>query len=210
MRHPRYKGAILFETAAFACCVVLMPTEEAQLISSASATAFSLAASVYTRPYLANIEDWLDIAGRIFLVATLGVGIALMGDDNDGRGGQVVCEVILAVIVLASNALFIFILNPLKLLRGVVKAVREIRAAAHAADWNEEAIKKMPSKNIAAITALDVAFFSPNQLGWLLCHSANQGSDYSVRADVFSLLTDLNFKDAGLSGKSHCSRIDNR
>ena len=104
-----------------------MPSEKAQLISSASVTAFFLAASVWTRPYVENIEDWLDIAGRIFLLATLGVGIALMGDDNDDSGGQVVCDVILAVIVLASNALFVFVLNPRKLLRGVVKAARETR-----------------------------------------------------------------------------------
>ena len=178
-----------------------MPTEKAQPISSASVTAFFLAASVYTRPYVQNNESWLDIASRIFLLATLGVGIAL--DDSDDDGGQVVCDVILAVIVLASNALFVFVLNPRKLLRGVVKAVRETRAAAHAADWNEEAIKKMSSKDLAAITADDVASLSPLQLKWLLFHSANQGSDYSVRADVFSSVTEINFKDAGLSGKSH-------
>jgi hypothetical protein len=194
----RYKGAILFETVAFACCVVLMPTEKAQLISSASVTAFFLAASVWTRPYVENIEDWLDIAGRIFLLATLGVGLALMGDDS---GGQVVCDVILAVIVLASNALFVFVLNPRKLLRGVVKAVRETRAAAHAAGWNEDAIKKMSSKELAEITADDVKGCSSLQVWWLLQYHLE--SDSSLPADVFSLVTELNLKDAKLSGKSH-------
>ena len=144
-----------------------MPTEKAQLISSASVTAFFLAASVWTRPYVENIEDWLDIASRIFLVATLGVGIALMGDDNNDSGGQV-CDVILAVIVLASNALFVFVLNPRKLLRGVVKAVRETRAAARAAGWNEDAIKKMSPKELAEITADDLKGCSSLQVWWLL------------------------------------------
>ena len=180
-----------------------MPTEKAQLISSASVTAFFLAASVWTRPYVENIEDWLDIAGRIFLLATLGVGIALMGDDNDDNdgGGQVVCDVILAVIVLASNALFVFVLNPRKLLRGVVKAVRETRAAARAAGWNEDAIKKMSSKELAEITADDVKGCSSLQVWWLLQYHLE--SDSSLRDDVFSSMTELNLKDAKVSGKSH-------
>ena len=178
-----------------------MPTEKAQLISSASVTAFFLAASVYTRPYVQNIEDWLDIAGRIFLLATLGVGLALMGDDNDDSGGQVVCDVILAVIVLASNALFVFVLNPRKLLRGVVKAVRETRAAARAAGWNEDAIKKMSSKELAEITADDVKGCSPLQVWWLLQYHLE--SDSSLPADVFSSVTELNLEDAKLSGKGH-------
>ena len=178
-----------------------MPSEKAQLISSASVTAFFLAASVWTRPYVENIEDWLDIAGRIFLLATLGVGIALMGDDNDDSGGQVVCDVILAVIVLASNALFVFVLNPRKLLRGVVKAVRETRAAAHAAGWNEDAIKKMSSKELAEITADDVKDrCSPLQVWWLLQYHRESAT---LRDDVFSSMTELNLKDAKLSGKSH-------
>ena len=178
----------------------MMPTVEAQLISSASVTAFFLAASVYTRPYVQNIEDWLDIAGRIFLLATLGVGLALMGDDNEDSGGQVVCDVILAVIVLASNALFVFVLNPRKLLRGVVKAVRETRAAARAAGWNEDAIKKMSSKELAEITAGDVKGCSPLQVWWLLQYHRESAI---LRDDVFSSMTELNLKDAKVSGKSH-------
>ena len=203
----------------------------------------------------------MDIAGRIFLLATLGVGIALMGDDNGDSGGQVVCDVILAVIVLASNALFVFVLNPRKLLRGVVKAAREMRAAARAAGWNEDAIKKMSSKEFAEITASDVKGCSPLQVWWLLqyhresdtlrddlfslearaaAHAAGWNedvikkmsskelaevtaddvkgcsslqvwwllqyhleSDSSLPADVFSSVTELNLKDAKLSGKSH-------
>ena len=178
-----------------------MPSEKAQLISSASVTAFFLAASVWARPYVENIEDWLDIASRIFLLATLGVGIALMGDDNDDSGGQVVCDVILAVIVLASNALFVFVLNPRKLLRGVVKAVRETRAAARAAGWNEDAIKKMSSKELAEITADDVKYHcSSLQVWWLLQYHRESAI---LRDDVFSSMTELNLKDAKVSGKSH-------
>ena len=170
-----------------------MPTEKAQLISSASVTAFFLGASVWTRPYVENIEDWLDIAGRIFLLATLGVGIALMGDDNGDSGGQVVCDVILAVIVLASNALFVFVLNPRKLLRGVVKAVRETRAAARAAGWNEDAIKKMSSKELVEITADDVKGCSPLQVWWLLQYHRESAM---LRDDVFSSMTELNLREA--------------
>ena len=175
-----------------------MPSEKAQLISSASGTAFFLAASVWTRPYVENIEDWLDIAGRIFLLATLGVGIALMGDDDSG--GQMVCDVILAVIVLASNALFVFVLNPRKLLRGVVKAVRETRAAARVAGWNEDVIKKMPSKELAEITADDVKGCSSLQVWWLLQYHRESAI---LRDDVFSSMTELNLEDAKVSGKSH-------
>ena len=185
-----------------------MPTVEAQLISSASVTAFFLAASVWTRPYVENIEDWLDIAGRIFLLATLGVGLALMGDDNGDSGGQVVCDVILAVIVLASNALFVFVLNPRKLLRGVVKAVRETRAAARLAGWNEDVIKKISSKELAEMTADDVKGCSSLQVKWLLQYHRESAM---LRDDVFSSMTELdlkfdaqlNPKDAQLSGKSH-------
>ena len=188
----------MFETVAFACCVVLMPTEKAQLISSASVTAFFLALSVWTRPYVENIEDWLDIAGRIFLLATLGVGIALMGDDNSG--GQVVCDVILAVIVLASNALFVFVLNPRKLLRGVVKAIHETRAVARAAGWNEDAIEKMSSKELAEITADDVKGCSSLQVWWLLQYHRESAI---LRDDVFSSMTELNLSGSKVSGKSH-------
>ena len=145
----------------------------------------------------------MDIASRIFLLATLGVGIALMGDDS---GGQVVCDVILAVIVLASSALFVFVRNPRKLLRGVLKAVRETRAAAYVAGWNEDAIKKMSSKELDEITADDMKECSSLQVWWLLQYHLE--SDSSLPADVFNSMTELswtelNSKGAQLSGESY-------
>ena len=147
----------------FAFCVILMPGDTAKLVSSTVVTACFTLIACYTRPYIEDVEDWVDIAGRVFLIATLGVGIAL--NEGVGRGGgRIACDLVLAVIVMASNALFLFVLNPLKLLRGVAKAVRRIRYTAKIANWGDATIKNLGPDAITEITAEDVALCSPLQI----------------------------------------------
>ena len=93
-----------------------MPSDRVKLISSTIVTVCFTLAACYARPYTEDAGDFADIGGRVFMLATLGVGIAL-----NERVGEAVCHVILAVAVLASNAMFLFVLNPLKLLRGVAR-----------------------------------------------------------------------------------------
>ena len=146
----------------FAFCVILMPDDTAKLVSSmVVAVCFALIAC-YARPYIEDVEDWVDIAGRVFLIAILGVGITL--NEGVGRGGRIACDVVLAVIVIASNALFLFVLNPLKLLRGVAKAVRRTRYTAKIANWDDATIKNLGPDVITEITAEDVALCSPLQI----------------------------------------------
>ena len=182
----------------FSSCVILLRSDQAKLISSTVVTACFTLIACYTRPYIEDIEDWTDIAGRVFLIATLGVGIAL--NEDMGRGGQAVCNVVLAVVVLASNALFLFVLNPLKLLRGVAKAVRESRGASKVAGWDDASIKKFRPADITAITAELVALCSSLQIYELLKHHG--GTDSQLPAGIFDGVTKLDLKAAaGLSGK---------
>ena len=180
---------ILLETFVFAFCVILFQSDQAKLISATAVTACFTLIACYTRPYIEDVEDWTDIAGRVFLLATLGVGIAL--NEGVGRGGQAVCDVVLAVTVIASNGLFLVVPNPLKLLRGVAKAVREARHAAKIAGWDDAAIKKLGPHDITAITADDVALCSPLQIWELLKHHG--GSDSLLPTGIFDGVTALNF-----------------
>ena len=184
----------------FAFCVILFPSDKAKLISSTIVTACFTLISCYARPYVENVEDWTDIAGRVFLIATLGVGIAL--NEGVGRVAQAVCHVVLAIVVIASNGMFLLVLNPLKLLRGVAKAVRESRHAAKIAGWDDAAIKKLLPGDI---TAGDVALCSPLQIWELLKYHG--GSESQLPAGIFDGVTELNLKCAGLSGKGPLSPL---
>ena len=186
----------------YAFCVVLMPSDKAKLIASTTVTACFTMIACYTRPYIEDVEDWTDIAGRVFMIATLGVGIVL--NEDVGRGGQAVCQVVLAVIMIASNAMFLIVMNPLKLLSGVAKYVRETRQAAKIAGWDDESIRNMLPNEIAQITAEDVADCSPVQIWELLKHHG--GPDSHLRAGIFSEVTELILPEAGLSGKDPCWR----
>ena len=193
---------ILLEAFMFAVCVVLMPSDKAKLIASTTVTACFTLIACYTRPYIEDVEDYTDICSRVFMLVTLGVGIALYVD----RGGQAACHVILAIVVLASNAMFLFVLNPLKLLSGVAKAVRETRRAAKTAGWDDEFIRNMPPDVIAQIIAEDLASCSGVQIWELLKHHG--GSESQLRASIFSGVTELDLKDAGISGKDPCRRCN--
>ena len=199
MRHHfRYKALILLEASSFAVCVVLMPSDRAKLISSTIVTACFTLAACYARPYTEDVEDFADIGGRVFMLATLGVGIAL--NEGVGRVGEAVCHVILAVVVLASNAMFLFVLNPLKLLRGVAKAANDARHATKVAGWDDAAIKKLTPDDIVAITAGDVAQCSPLQLWELLKYHG--GTDSQLPAGIFDGVTEIDgLKDIDFSGK---------
>ena len=193
---------ILLEAFMYAFCVVLMPSDKAKLIASTTVTACFTMIACYTRPYIEDVEDWTDIAGRVFMIATLGVGIVL--NEDVGRGSQAVCQVVLAVIMIASNAMFLIVMNPLKLLSGVAKYVRETRQAAKIAGWDDESIRNMLPNEIAQITAEDVADCSPVQIWELLKHHG--GPDSHLRAGIFSEVTELILPEAGLSGKDPCWR----
>ena len=78
------------------------------------------------RPFSEIFEEIPDIAGRVFMLATLGVGIALGADV--GHGGQTACQVVLWGVVLASNAMFLILLNPIKLVLGVAKSITRLRS----------------------------------------------------------------------------------
>ena len=191
---------ILLEAFMFAFCVIVFQSDQAKLVSSTVVTACFTLIACYTRPYIEDVEDWTDIAGRVFLLATLGVGIAL--NEGVGRGGQAVCDVVLAVTVIASNGLFLFVPNPLKLLRGVAKAVRETRHASKIAGWDDAAIKKLLPNDISAD---DVAFCSPLQIWELLKYHG--GPESQLPSGIFDGVTELVLKDAGLSGKGPLSAI---
>ena len=193
---------IVLEAFMFAVCVVLMPSDKAKLIASTTVTACFTLIACYTRPYIEDVEDYTDICSRVFMLVTLGVGIALYVD----RGGQAACHVILAIVVLANNAMFLFVLNPLKLLSGVAKAVRETRHAAKTAGWDDEFIRNMTPDDIAQITAEDLASCSGVQIWELLKHHG--GPDSHLRAGIFSEVTELILPEAGLSGKDPCWRCN--
>jgi len=184
----------------FAFCVIIFQSDQEKLISSTIVTACFTLISCYARPYVEDVEDWADIAGRVFLIATLGVGIAL--NEGVGPGGRAVCHVVLAIVVIASNAMFVLVLNPLKLLRGVAKAVRETRHAAKIAGWDDAAIKKLLPNDISAD---DVAFCSPLQIWELLKYHG--GPESQLPSGIFDGVTELVLKDAGLSGKGPLSAI---
>ena len=193
----RYKALILLEAFMFAFRVIIFPSDKAKLISSTIVTACFTLISCYARPYLEDAEDWTDIAGRVFLIAALGVGIAL--NEVVGRGGQTACHVVLAIVVIASNGMFLFVLNPLKLLRGGAKAVCETRHAAKIAGWGDAAIKKLLLCDITAITVGDVALCSPLQICELL--KTHGGYDSQLPAGIFDGVTELALEGTGLSGK---------
>ena len=199
----RYKALILLEGFMFTFCVILFPSDKAKLISSTIVTACFTLISCYARPYIEDAEDWTDIAGRVFLIATLGVGIAL--NEGVGRGGQAVCNVVLAIVVIASNGMFLLVLNPLKLLRGVAKAVRETRHAAKTTGWDDAAIKKLLPGDITAIIADDVALCSPLQIWTLLKYHG--GPDSLLCAGIFDGVTELELKGPGLSGRDPLSSL---
>ena len=172
-----------------------MPSDRAKLISSTIVTACFTLVACYARPYTEDVEDFADIGGRVFMLATLGVGIAL-----NERVGEAVCHVILAVAVLASNAMFLVVLNPLKLLRGIAKAANDARHATKVAGWDDAAIKKLTLDDIVAITADDVARCSPLQLWELLKYHG--GTDSQLPAGIFDGVTKLDgLKDIDFSGK---------
>ena len=79
---------ILFEAFMSAVCVVLMPSDKAKLIASTTVTACFTLIACYTRPYVEDVEDYTDICSRVFMLVTLGVGIALYVD----RDGQAACR----------------------------------------------------------------------------------------------------------------------
>ena len=60
------------------------------VVAVSSVTACFALISCYARPYVEDVEDWADIAGRVFLIATLGVGIAL--NEGVGPGGRAACR----------------------------------------------------------------------------------------------------------------------
>ena len=92
-KHRRYKAVILLEAALFACCTVLNRSAMTKLVSSTSVSALFAAFSIYARPYIEPIENWTDIAGRVFMLITLGAGIALEKEPGEAR--RHACNVIL-------------------------------------------------------------------------------------------------------------------
>ena len=134
-----FKCAVLLEAALFACCIVLNRSAMTKLVSSTVVSALFAALSCAARPYIESIENWTDIAGRVFMLITLGVGIAL--EKEPGDAGRHACSVILGGVVILANVLFLVALNPIKLAMGVVTAMRTARTATKVAGWNEARIK---------------------------------------------------------------------
>ena len=193
--HHRYKGVILLEAFMFAFCVVLMPDDTTKLIASTAVTACFTLVACCTRPYISDFEAYMDIAGRVFLLATLGVGMGL--NEDMGRADQAVCDVVLAVVVLASNAMFLIVLNPLKLLYGWRKAANDTLHAAKVMRWDEATIEKLSPEDLKAITQEDVALCSSLQLLALMKYHG--GSESQLPAGIFDQVTELNFEDVDLS-----------
>ena len=130
-KYAWYKAAILLEAAAFACCAILPRAAMAQLVSSTIVSAVFTALSFVTRPYIEDVEDRTDIAGRIFMLVTLGVGIGL--ETEPGGSGRLTCNVILGIVAIAATLMFLVVLNPIKLLFGIRRAMRDAQGAARAA-----------------------------------------------------------------------------
>jgi hypothetical protein len=180
---------ILLEAFLFAVFMVLMPSDRAKPIASTAVTTFFTLVTSYTRPYVEDVEDFTDIAGRMFMLIMLAVGIAL--NEGVGRRGQIVCGVILACVVIASNSMFLVLLNPLKLVRGVMKAICETRHAVTIAGWNVEFIQNMQPDDLKHITAEDAAQCSPLQVWQLLKY---HGGTVSMRS-IFNGVIEFDVSD---------------
>ena len=185
-RFAWYKAIVLIDAAVYACCVALPRDDLAKLIL---ATVFSIlfaVGSIVTQPYRDVVEDRTDMASRAFVILTLVVGIIL--ETEPGPGGRTFCDGILGMVVLASSGMFIYVLNPLRLLRGIRKAMRDSRNAAKSAGWNEQAIKDLDAEELKEI---DVSVLSKPQTFWLLKH-------HSL---AFPHVTKLDLSNAGLDGE---------
>ena len=155
MRSAWYKAIVLIGAALYACCVAL-PPDDKPLAKLILATVFSIlfaVGSIVTQPYRDVVEDRTDMACRAFLILTLVVGIIL--ETEPGPGGRALCDGILGMIVLASDGMFIYVLNPLRLLRGIRKAMRDSRNAANSAGWrnfwNGQATNDLDAEELKAI-----------------------------------------------------------
>ena len=188
-----YKVAILLEAALFACCTVLNRSAMTKLVSSTSVSALFAAFSIYARPYIEPIENWTDIAGRVFILITLGVGIEL--EKEPGDAGRQTCNVILGVVVILANFMFLVALNPIKLAMGITTAIRNARAAVNAAGWDEETIKNFTPADLELIVAADAQAMTHVQIFWLLRH---HGVTLDLR--IFDGITELDLKEEGLEG----------
>ena len=72
-----YKSAYLIEMAAFASCAVLSGSDMSKLISCTTTSSVFLLYVCYRYPYLSDTEQRLDVAGHVFTIAALRVGIDL-------------------------------------------------------------------------------------------------------------------------------------
>ena len=191
-----FKALMMLEASAYACCAVLPRAVMTKLISATAVSALFALISCTARPYIESVEGWADIFGRITVLFTLGVGIGL--ETAAGRAERVACNTILLVIVVAVNLIFLVALNPLKILGGVVAAVREMRAAARelrVASWSECTIKSFSADNVPSIIASDLASFSEEQKWWFLVH---HGCDATAKKLGWS--TELRVEAEGLTG----------
>ena len=102
---------------------------------------------------------------------------------------------ILGVVVILANVMFLIALNPIKLAMGITTAIRNARAAAHAAGWDEEAIQKLTPAELELITAADAQAMTPLQIFWLLRHGGTM-----LDSRIFDGITELNLEGAGLEG----------
>ena len=169
-KYAWFKAILLLEAAAFACSVMLPRYALTKLVSASVFSSFFAVIACVTRPYLEDIEDYTDLAGRAFVLVTLGVGIGL--EKGPGPDGRLACSVILGIITLVANGMYLVVLNPLRLISGVRAAIGQARAAARVARWHEDTIKSLPPDELKSITAADVEACTFLQIYWFMRHQS--------------------------------------
>ena len=156
------RALMLLEAAIIAACAVLPSTTLLKLGLSTAISAVFLAVAMVTRPYLDPNEDRADLATRGLHFASLVVGI-LAETQTASRPLQ---NVALGSITLGIALVFAVTLNPLKLVFGVRRAMRDAASAVRAAKWDEEAIKTLDHE----ISIGEWQACSAEQKWWLIAH----------------------------------------
>ena len=138
-----YKAVLLIETAAMGFAATLPPSTSGKLIVSIIFSAAFTSCSL-TRPYTDDTEDRVDMASRVFVLITTGVGVVL--EMKPGRVGQMICDIILGIVVVSSNAMFMYAIKPSSMFKDLREATWMMRKSAKVAKFDEQKMKNLSTQ----------------------------------------------------------------
>ena len=170
LSHHRHVPPCALFKAVFVAMITLWRSGDSQrhsakmqLIASLAWCCVTLVYAGWSRAYKENIEDASDIFARCCTVATLIVGIMLYYEAL----GQIAADWILAGTNLCTAAWFLYVLNPIRIIRAARRAIRDKIVERKAGQWNQTYLHDLSSSGVFSLSTVELRALSDVQRTWL-------------------------------------------